>query len=98
MRKTMIGDVIVVVIDEIGEVTFARDPMQPHIVEISKKETTERALAAAVELLDVVATVLPTSPAQFEVLKAKEFLLKDFKFLLDRLTEQVEFSASVQSG
>lgn len=98
MRKNMVGDVVVVVIDEIGEVTFMRDPMQPHIVEISKKETTERALAAVAELLDIAATVLPTSPAQFEVLKAKEFLLKDFKFLLDRLTEQVEFSSSVQSG
>jgi hypothetical protein len=98
MRKNMIGDVVVVVIDEIGEVTFLRDPMQPHIVEISKKETTERALAAVVEVLDIAATVLPVSPAQFEVLKAKEYLLKDFRWLLDRLTEQVEFSDSVRKG
>jgi len=98
MRKNMVGDVVVVVIDEIGEVTFMHDPMQPHIVEISKKESLERALAAAVECLDVVATLIPTSPAQFKVLEGKEFLLRDFRFLLERLTEQVEFSQGVQPG
>ena len=98
MRKNMVGEVVVVVIDEIGEVTFSRDPMFPAVVHIKKKETVERALQAVVELLDVVATVLPTSPAQFEVLKAQEFLLRDFPKLLDRLTEQVEFYESAQSG
>jgi hypothetical protein len=98
MRKNMVGEVIAVVIDEIGEVTFLRDPMFPAVVEIKDKETTERALAAVVELLDICATVLPTSPAQFEVLKAKELLLKDFKWLLERLTEQVEFTDCIRSG
>jgi len=98
MRKNMIGEVILVVIDEIGEVTFLRDPMFPSVVEIKDKETTERALAAVVEILDIAATVVPTSPAQFKVLEAREFLLRDFKFLLERLTEQVEFTRGVQSG
>lgn len=96
MRKNMIGDVYVVVIDEIGEVSFLHDPMQPHIVEISKKETTERALAAVVEILDVAAQVIPVSAAQFKCLEAKEFLLRDFAFLLERLTEQVEFNDLAQ--
>lgn len=98
MRKNMIGEVVAVVIDEIGEVTFLRDPMFPGVVEIKSKETAERALAAVVELLDICASVLPTSPAQFDVLKAKEYLLKDFKWLLDRLTEQVEFTDGVRKG
>lgn len=98
MRKNMVGEVILVVIDEIGEVTFLRDPMFPAVVEIKDKETTERALAAVVELLDIAATVLPVSPAQFKVLEAREFLLRDFRFLWERLTEQVEFSRGVQPG
>lgn len=98
MRKNMIGEVIAVVIDEIGEVTFLRDPMFPAIVEIKDKETTERALAAVVEMLDICSVVCPVSPAQFKMLEAKEFLLRDFKFLLERLTEQVEFFRDVRSG
>lgn len=97
MKKHMVGDVVVVVIDEIGEVTFFRDPLQPHIVEIGKKESVERAYLACVELVDFAAQIIPVSPAQYELLKALEYLQKDQKWLVDRLSEQVEFSDAVRT-
>lgn len=96
--KRMIGDVIVVVIDEIGEVTFSRDPMFPGDVTLSKKETVARAFAAVVELVDLCSTVVPVSSAQFELLKALELLLRDQDFLTERLSEQIEFTRSVEEA
>jgi len=95
MNKRMIGDVFIVVIDEIGEVTFARDPMHPHIVELSKKESVERCFAAVIELIDVCSTLVPTSKSQFYLQSALELLLASRDFLQERFTEQVEFSDSL---
>jgi len=98
VKKRMIGDVVVVVIDNIGEVTFSRDPMFPGEVSIGKKETVERAFAAVVELVDLCGTIVPTSAAGFELQKALELLLRDFGFLAERLADQVEFSDSVSEA
>jgi hypothetical protein len=94
----MIGDVFIVVVDEIGEVTFARDPMIPHVVEMYKKETVTRCFAAIIELVDVCSTLVPVSAAQFELQKAFELLLRDQDFLTERLFEEVEFSDSVEEA
>ena len=98
MRKPMIGDVVIVVIDEIGEVAFMRDPMEPSVIAITKKETCQRVMAATVEMLDFIRGVLPVSVAHFKVCEAMEYLLRDHDYLLDRLTEQVEFNRDVRSG
>lgn len=98
MRKEMLGDTVVVVIDEIGEVTFSHEVLQAGVGHISKHETVERALAAVVELIEVAQLFLPTCAAQFELLKAKELVLRDFERLRDRLTEQAEFSQSALKG
>lgn len=95
MQKQMIGDVVVVVIDEIGEVTFLASRELPGIVGISKKETLTRVLAAIGECLHVVASALPVSAAQFEALKAHELLMQQFGPILERLTEQAEFTDSL---
>lgn len=95
MNKHMIGDIFVVVIDEIGEVTFARAPMFPHNVEIGKKESAARCFAALVELLSLCSTLVPVSKTQFNILKATESMLAEWTFLLERFTEQVEFSDSL---
>jgi len=92
MNKRMIGDIFVVVIDEIGEVTFARDPMFPHVVEMSKKESTSRCFDAVIELLDMLSTLVPVSKAQFCILQAFELLLAERVFLQERFIEQVEFN------
>lgn len=98
MNKRMIGDVFVVVVDEIGEVTFARDPMFPHIVEISKKETIARSFDAVVELLDVCSTLVPVSKTQHLIMQALESILRERVYLQERLTEQVEFSDSLDEA
>lgn len=96
MKTRMVGDVVLVVIDEIGEVTFFHDPLQPDTVEIGKKETIVRAVAAIVEVLDTVAQLLPTSKSQFYVQGALELVLANFGWFVDRLTEQTEFNSSVR--
>ena len=98
MRKEMIGDTFIVVIDEIGEVTFSHQVLQAGVSDISKNETTERALAAVVELIEVAELFLGVCAASFELRKAKELLLRDFAGLRDRIAEQSEFSQSVQQG
>lgn len=98
MGKRMIGDVVVVVIDEIGEVTFTRDPMYPQVINMTKKETTERAFAAVIELIDLCSTLVPTSKAQSYLQGALELVLASHDFLLERFTDQVEFSNSVDEA
>lgn len=98
MNKRMIGDIFVVVIDEIGEVTFARDPMFPHVIEMSKKEATSRCFDAVIELLDMLSTLVPVSKAQFCILQAFELLLAERVFLQERFTEQVEFNDSLDEA
>jgi len=95
VHKRMIGDVVVVVIDEIGETAFFRDPMIRGTVEISKKETAERAFAAVVELVDLCSTLVPTSAAQSKLQSALELTLANYDFLLERFTEQLEFNESL---
>lgn len=95
MFKRMIGDVVVVVIDEIGEVTFTRDPMFPQVIDISKKETAARAFAALVELVELCSTLVPTSRSQSYFQSGLELLLANHNFLLERFVDQVEFSDSI---
>jgi hypothetical protein len=92
MNKRMIGEIVVVVIDEIGEVTFARDPMYPLMIAVGRKETLERAFTAMIELVDLCSTFVPVSAAQFALRNALELLLRDQAFLTERLMDQVEFS------
>jgi len=98
VSKRMIGDIVVVVIDEIGEVTFTRDPMFPLEITVGKKETLERAFAAIIELVDLCSTFVPVSAPQFELLKALELLLRDRSFLTERLVDQIEFSDSINEA
>jgi hypothetical protein len=98
MRKHMIGDTVVVVIDEIGEVTFCHECLFDRVGVCSDMETAERTMAAIVELLVTVGKVLPVSAAGFEVEKALELLLRDFEPLTNRLSEQFEFSQSARKG
>jgi len=98
VSKRMIGEIIVVVIDEIGEVTFSRDPMFPQAINISRKETVARAFSALIELVDLCSTFVPVSAPQFELMKALELLLRDQDFLTERLVEQVEFYESVDQA
>jgi hypothetical protein len=94
----MIGDIFVVVVDEIGEVTFARSPMWPQTVELSKKETTGRCFDAVVELLDLCSTLVPVSKTQFLIMQAMESLLTERGFLLERFIEQVLFNDSLDEA
>lgn len=98
MNKRMIGDIFVVVIDEIGEVTFARDAMFPGVVEMSKKESTTRCFAAVAELLELCSTLVPVSKANFHILSALELLLSEWTFLQERFIEQVEFNDSLDEA
>jgi len=98
MKERMIGDVYVVVIDEIGEVTFARDAMFPGVVEMSKKESASRCFAAIFELLEVCSTLVPVSSAQFSIIQATELLLANRAFLQERFIEQVEFNDSLDEA
>lgn len=95
MRKNMYGDVVVCVIDEIGEVTFCEVVMHKTVGVCSDIETAERTLAAVAELLNIVASVLPVSASGFAAKQAFELLMRDFKPLADRLSEQIEFQRSV---
>lgn len=92
----MIGDTTVVVIDEIGEVTFCRQVLFNTVEPCSDRETAERTMAAIIELLEVAGRVIPVSAAGFEISKAIEQALRDFKPLTDRLTEQFEFSRTAR--
>lgn len=96
MRKQMIGDTYVVVIDEIGEVTFQHDILPARVLHISEHETAERAMAAVLELLDVCGQVVGTSAVGFEIQKAMELLSRDFEKHVDRLIEQTEFQKSAR--
>lgn len=98
MNKRMVGEVIVVVIDEIGECTFARDPMFPEVIDMSKKETAARAFAAVVEMLELCSTLVPTSRAQSYIQSALELTLANYQFLLERFVDQVEFSDSINEA
>jgi len=98
MKERMIGDIFVVVIDDIGEVTFARDAMFPSVVEMSKKESASRCFAAVIELLEVCSTLVPVSAAQFAILQATELLLANRAFLQERFIEQVEFNDSLDEA
>jgi len=93
--KRMVGDIFVVVVDEIGEVTFARSPMFPDNVELSKKETLDRVFCALIELLDLCSTLVPTSRAQSYIQSALELTLANYDHLKERFTEQVEFIDSL---
>jgi hypothetical protein len=55
-------------------------------------------MAAVVELLDVAQEFVGISAGSFEVLKARELLLRDFEKLVNRLAEQAEFNDSAQQG
>lgn len=98
MSKNMVGDTFVVVIDEIGEVTFQHDILPARVMHISEHETAERALAAVLELIDVCHSIVGISATGFHLLKAQEQLLVDYKKHLDRLAEQTEFTRSVQQS
>jgi hypothetical protein len=98
MRKNMIGDTFVVVIDEVCEVTFSHEVLQAGVAHISEHETVERALAAVVELIEVAELFLGVCAASFELHKAKDLLLRDFDGLRRRLVEQSEFSRSARQG
>jgi hypothetical protein len=98
MQKHMVGNTFVVVIDEIGEVTFQRDVLFKHTTVVDRKETAARCMAAVVELLDVAQEFVGISAGSFEVLKARELLLRDFEKLVNRLAEQAEFNDSAQQG
>lgn len=98
VSKRMIGDVVIVVIDEIGEVTFSRDPMFPLAINISRKETVERGYAAIIELVDLCSTFVPVSAAQFKLMQALELLLRDRAALQERLTDQIEFYESIDEA
>ena len=98
MNRRMIGEVITVVIDEIGECTFTRDPMFPQVIDMSKKETAARAFAAVVELIDLCSTLVPTSRAQSYLQSALELTLANYDFLLERFVDQVEFSDSINEA
>jgi len=98
MNGRMIGDIYVVVIDQVGEVTFARSPMWPETVELSKKEASSRCFAAVIELLDLCSTLVPVSRTQFLIMQALEALLTERGFLLERFIEQVEFNDSLDEA
>jgi len=98
VNKSLVGETFVVVIDEIGEITFHRDVMFKTIQYYDNKETAERVLAAVLELLEVATAVLPTCAADALIMKAMEMILAQFKPLRDRLAEQAEFTQSVQQG
>jgi len=98
MNERMVGDIYVVVIDEMGEVTFARDLMFPAVVEMSKNESASRCFAAVIELIEVCSTVVPVSPAQFHLMQALESLLAQRKFLQERFVEQVAFNDSLDEA
>lgn len=98
MRKSLIGDVYVVVIDEIGEITFSHDVMEKRFEVYDNKETADRVLASLIELLDVVHHVLPTSAADFKLMQAMELIQGQFGPLRDRLVEQNEFTDSARQG
>lgn len=98
MSKRMVGDVVVVVIDEIGECTFSRDPMFPLEVHMGKRETVARAFAAVIELLDLCSTIVPTSTAHSHIQSGLELVLANYDFLLERFMEQVEFSDSLREA
>jgi len=98
MKTQMVGDTFVVVVDEIGEVTFRHDILPARVMHISEHETAERALAAVLELLDVCATVVGVGATGFHIQKATEQLLKDYKPIHDRLVEQTEFYRSARQG
>jgi hypothetical protein len=98
MNKNMVGDTFVVVVDEIGEVTFQHDILPARVLNISKNETAERVLAAILELIDVCHCVLGVSATGFHLQKAQEQLLRDYPKHLDRLIEQDEFTQSARPG
>ena len=98
MRKQMIDDTFVVVIDEIGEVTFQHDILPARVMHISEHETAERAMAAVLELLDLCNQVVGVSAAGFEIMKAIELVSRDFKGHVDRLAEQTDFNRSARQG
>lgn len=98
MNKSMVGDVVMTVIDEIGEVTFFRDPMYKDTVEIGKKETAARAIAAVVEAIEICELVVGVSRVGAKLTSAKELLLVNFEFHVNLLIEQTDFNSSVRKG
>lgn len=98
MKKHMIGDTFVVVVDEIGEVTFEHIVLQDAVDHISENETAERAVAAVVELIEVAERVVGVSQVGAKLTSAKELLLVNFEFHVNRLIEQSEFSSSARKG
>lgn len=98
MLKQMVGDTTVVVIDEIGEVTFCHDIMKDSILPCSDLETLERTLAAVVVMLVVAERIVGVSIAGAKIQSAKESLLANSDWHIDRLAERVEFSKHVRQG
>lgn len=96
MRKLMVGDVVVVVIDEIGEVTFCDHVMNDLVGVCSDLETAERTMQAVSEMMYIAWRILPACPAGYHLLKAWEAVQADFKPLCDRLSEQYEFSRTAR--
>ena len=98
MKKNMVGDTFVVVIDEIGEVTFQHEILPARIGHVSEHETAERAIAAVIELIEVAENIVGVSQVGAKLTSAKELLLVNFEFHVNRLIEQTEFNASVRKG
>lgn len=98
MKKQMIGDTYVVVIDEIGEVTFMHEVLPDTVQHASEHETAERAMAAVVELIEVAERICGVGQVGAKLTGAKELLLVNFEFHVNRLIEQSEFSDSARRG
>jgi len=98
MQKQMRGDTFIVVIDEIGEVTFQHDILPARVQHISEHETAERAMAAVLELIEVAENVVGVGRVGQLLTGAKELLLVNFEFHVNRLIEQSEFSDSARRG
>lgn len=89
MRKEMVGDVVIVVIDEIGELTFEVSHGPVDLVTVKDNETKERVVSALCEMLDCVWRSLPTCAAGFEAAKALDLLSRDFSRIVDRIADPV---------
>ncbi len=98
MKKSMVGDTFVVVIDEVGEVTFQHDILPPCVAHISEHKTAERAVAAVLELIEVAEQIVGTGRVGQLLHGAKELLLVNFEFHVNRLIEQSEFQGSARKG
>lgn len=98
MKKQMVGDVVVTVIDEIGEVTYCHDAMQKDVYCCSDRESEIRTMAAVLELIEVAEQLCGVSQVGAKLTSAKELLLVNFEWHVDRLSERNEFKRDVRRG